>query len=78
MFQEFFMKKMLQSQLKNVPEAQRQQMIELVTKNPELFMKIGKEIQERMKQGPGRPGKGQMAAAVEVMREHGEEIKKLM
>ena len=73
MFGNFFTRKLLESQLKNVPEAQRKQMMELVSKNPDFFMTIAKEIQERMKQG-----KEQMAAAMEVMREHQEELKKLI
>ena len=64
---------MMERQLKDMPENQRNQMIELVTKNPELFMKIGQEIQEKMKEG-----KDQMMATMDVLKAHQEEIKKLV
>jgi hypothetical protein len=70
---DFFVKKMMESKLKNVPEARRGQIIELVTKNPELFEKIGKEIQQKTKEG-----KSEMAASMEVMRKYQSEIQKAM
>jgi hypothetical protein len=70
---DFFVKKLIESKLKDVPEAQREQIIELVTKNPELFEKIGKEIQQKTKEG-----KSEMAASMEVMRKYQSEIQKAM
>ena len=49
MFKNFLMKQMLKRQLKGVPEAEQERIITLVTENPELFEKIGKEIQEKTK-----------------------------
>jgi len=59
MIKKFLMKKMLQSQLKNVPEAQRAQILAMVEKDPKLFEQIAKEIQEETKKG-----KNQMAATM--------------
>lgn len=59
--------------LKDVPEAQREMMIALVEKNPELFKKIGEEI-ERRKKG----GESEMKAAMEVMKKYRTELATLM
>lgn len=71
--QSFFLKKYANWKLKDVPEAQREQMLELVNKNPELFKKIGEEI-ERRKKG----GESEMKAAMEVMKKYREELAQLM
>ncbi len=73
MIKDFLMKKMLKSQMKGMPEAEQEKMIKLVTENPELFQKIAVETQAKMKEG-----KDQMAAAMEVMQAHQEELKKIM
>jgi hypothetical protein len=70
---DFFVKKLIASKLKDVPEAQREQIIALVSENPELFEKIGKEIQQKVKEG-----KSEMAASMEVMRKYQSEIQKAM
>ncbi len=59
--------------LKGVPEAQREQMTELITKDPQLFKKIGEEI-ERRKKG----GEGEMKASMEVMKKYRTELSALM
>lgn len=64
---------MLKRQLKDVPADQQEQIIEMVTKNPELFQKIGVEVQEKMKQG-----KDQMAATMEVMQKYQAELQQVM
>jgi len=73
MFKEMLMKKMLKSKMKDMPEAEQEKMIKLVTENPELFQKIGTEIQAKTKEG-----KDQMAATMEVMQKYQDEIKKIM
>ncbi len=73
MFKEMLMKKMLKSKMKDMPEAEQEKMIKLVTENPELFQKIATEIQVKMKEG-----KTQMAASMEVMKAHQEELKKIV
>ena len=67
------LKKMLKSQLKGVPEAQQNKIIEAVEKNPKLFEDIAKEVQEKMK-----TGKDQQAATMEVMMSHQKELQDLM
>jgi len=70
---EKLMGKMLKSQMKGVPEVEQEKMIKLVTENPELFQKIGLEVQDKMKEG-----KDQMTATMEVMQNHKEELKKVL
>lgn len=71
---DFFLKKVMESKLKDVPEGQREQIMTLVTKNPELFKKIGEEIDRRVKKG----GEQQMKATMEVMKKYRTDIAKLM
>lgn len=71
---DFFIKKVLESKLKDVPEGQREQIMMLVTKDPELFKKIGEEIDRRVKKG----GEPQMKASMEVMKKYRSEIQALM
>lgn len=59
--------------LKDVPAAQREQMTALVTKDPQLFKKIGEEI-ERRKKG----GESETKAALEVMKKYRTELSVLM
>ncbi len=68
----FLLKKMLKSKLKDVPEAQQDQMIAMIEKNPDLFQKIGAEVQEKMKHGMD-----QMKASMEVMQKYESELKKI-
>ncbi len=70
MFQNFLLKKMLR--LKGVPEAQIDMFVRMIEKNPELFKKIGEEIQEKVK-----GGMDQTTAGIEVMRKYESELKKL-
>lgn len=71
---DYLIKKVVASKLKDVPEAQREQILALVTKNPELFKKIGEEIDRRVKGG----GEPQMKATMEVMKKYRSEISALM
>ncbi len=59
--------------MKDVPKEQREQMTELVSKDPQLFKKIGEEI-ERRKKG----GENEMKAAMEVMKKYRTELAALM
>ncbi|MCK9352402.1 MAG: hypothetical protein WCT49_04700 [Candidatus Paceibacterota bacterium] len=70
---DFFVKKLIQSKLKGIPQEQQDAIIALVTENPELFEKIGKEIQQKTKEG-----KGEQVAAMEVLRKYQGEIQKAM
>lgn len=64
---------MLKQQMKNVPKDQQEKILKLVSENPELFQKIGSEVQEKMKQG-----KDQMTATIEVMKAHQDELRGIM
>lgn len=67
-------KKLLEKQLKNVPEDQKQMIMELVQKDPTLFKKIAEELQAEMKAN----GNNQMAAAMKVLPKHQKEIMAIM
>jgi DNA-binding phage protein len=72
--QDFFLRQMMKAKMKDVPEAQREQIMALVTKDPELFKKIGEEVDRRVKKG----GEPQMKATMEVMKKYRAELSKLM
>ena len=59
--------------MKGVPKERREQMTALVTKDPQLFKKIGEEI-ERRKKG----GESEMKASMEVMKKYRTELSALM
>lgn len=67
-------KKLLKSQLKNVPEDQQKMIMELVEKDPALFQKIAKEMQAEMKAN----GNNQMAAGMKVLPKYQKEIMEAM
>lgn len=67
------MRAMLKSQMKDVPADQQEKILNAFEANPELFETIAKEVQESMK-----GGKDQMAATMEVMMKHQEELRKIM
>jgi hypothetical protein len=71
--QSFFLNQYAKWKLKDVPPEQREQMTALISKNPELFKKIGEEI-ERRKKG----GEGEMKASMEVMKKYRAELSALM
>lgn len=71
--QSFLINQYAKWKLKDVPQAQREQMMTLVQKNPDLFKKIGEEI-ERRKKG----GEPEMKASMEVMKKYRAELAALM
>ena len=72
--QNFLIRQVMKNKLKDVPEAQREQIMSLVSKNPELFKKIGEEIDRRVKGG----GEPQMKATMTVMKKYRQELSGLM
>lgn len=64
---------MVERQLKNIPEDQKEKIMKLITEKPELFQKIAMEAQEKMKQG-----KSQMDAMMEVAKAHQDELKGIL
>ncbi len=71
---QYALKKVLESQMKDAPPEQRQMILEMVEKDPTLFEKIAKEMQEELK----RNGNNQMAAAMKVLPKFQQEIMKVM
>ena len=59
--------------MKDVPEDQREQIMALVQKNPDLFKKIGEEVEKRTKNG-----EPQMKATMEVMKKYRNELASVM
>lgn len=59
--------------MKGVPEEQQNMIMDAFEKNPDLFKKIAKEIQEKTK-----AGKDQQLASMEVMMKYKSELQGLM
>jgi hypothetical protein len=72
-FQSFLINQFAKWKLKDVPKEQREQMTAMVSKDPQLFKKIGEEI-ERRKKG----GEPEMKASMEVMKKYRAELAALM
>lgn len=71
--QSFLLNQYAKWKLKDVPEAQREQMTAMISKDPELFKKIGEEI-ERRKKG----GENETKAALGVMKKYRAELSVLL
>ncbi|TSC70767.1 MAG: hypothetical protein CEO12_143 [Parcubacteria group bacterium Gr01-1014_46] len=69
----FFIKKMLASKMKGVPQAEQEKIFSMLEKNPQLFEKIGLEVQEEMKKGLD-----QMTATMNVVKKYESDLKSLM
>ena len=67
------MKKMLASQMKGVPQAEQEKLFAMMEKNPDLFQKIGLEVQEEMKRGTS-----QMDATMKVVKKYEADLKKIL
>lgn len=70
MFKDFLMRKMLKSQ--GVPEKQIDDLLVVINKNPDLFKKIGTEVEAKTK-----AGMSQAQASMLVMKSHQAELQKL-
>lgn len=73
MFQNFLMKQMLKRQMKDVPAEQQEQIFSMIEKNPDFFMKIATEAQEKIK-----GGMSQQDAMMMVIKSHQDELKQVM
>lgn len=69
---DFFVKKMLERKLKDVPKDQQEQIMKVVEKNPDLFKKIGEEIEAKTK-----AGKPELYATMDVMKKYQSELQQL-
>jgi len=71
--QGFLLRQYAKFKMKDVPAEKRDQMLAFVEKDPELFKKIGEEV-ERRKKG----GEPEMKATMEVMKKYRAELQQLM
>lgn len=67
------MKQMLERQLKSLPEADRQKIMDAIAKNPEFFANLAKELETQVKNG-----KSQTDAAMAVAQKYQEDLKKIL
>ncbi len=70
---DFFLKKIIQSKLKNLPKEQQEMIIALVSENPDFFKKLQAQVEAKKKQG-----KDEKVAVMQVLRENHAEIQKLL
>ncbi len=71
---QFALKKVLEKQMKDAPPEQREMIMAMLEKDPELFEKIAKEMQDELKKN----GNNQMAAATKVLPKYQREILSVM
>lgn len=72
MIKEFLLKQAVKRGTKDLPKDQQEMLSKAVEKNPELFAKIAKEIEEVKKSG-----KPEMYAALDVMKKYQKELQEL-
>ncbi|MBP9749569.1 MAG: hypothetical protein KBD21_02470 [Candidatus Pacebacteria bacterium] len=68
---DFLVKKVAERQLKDLPPQQRDMIMKLLENNPDLFMKMSKEVEHKIK----KEGKDQMLAMMEVGKKYQKELK---
>ena len=73
MFGNFLMRKMMESKMKDVPQAEKEKFFAMLEKNPELFQNIALKAQEKIKSGMG-----QMDAVMSVVKEYEVELKDVL
>ena len=67
------MKKMVQRQIKDMPQDQQDMIMQLVAENPKLLKTISDEIQVKTKKGID-----QQTAMMQVMMDHKDELQRAM
>ena len=70
---QYMTRKLLEHQLKSAPPEQRELILTMLEKDPALFEKIAKEMQDEMKKGGG-----QMAAAMKVLPKYQSQLQAIM
>lgn len=71
--QGFLLKQYASWKLKDLPAHKRDQMVDMMVKDPQLFKKIGEEIEKRKK-----GGESETRASIEVMKKYRTELSGLM
>jgi hypothetical protein len=72
MFESFLLKQMVTSKLKDIPEDQQEKILNTLEKNPDFFMNIAGQIQEKVK-----AGKSERHAVEKVMLSNKEALQKI-
>lgn len=70
---DFLLRQYANWKLKDLPKERREQMTALISRDPELFTQIGKEIEQRKK-----GGESEMKASMEVMKKYRARLAELM
>jgi mRNA-degrading endonuclease RelE of RelBE toxin-antitoxin system len=70
----FLIKKAAERQLKNMPKEQQDMILKLLENNPDLFVKMSKEIEHKVK----KEGKDQMLAMMEVSKKYQKELREAL
>ncbi len=70
----FLIKKAAERQLKNMPKEQQEMVMRLLENNPDLFVKMSKEMEHKIK----KEGKDQMLAMMEVSKKYQKELQEAM
>jgi hypothetical protein len=73
MFQKFILKQAIKAQLKDVPADQQEMILAMVEKNPDFFMNLAKEVEEKAKGGMDKA-----QAVVAVLESHRSELAELL
>ncbi len=74
MIKDFLIKKLAERQLKDMPKEQREMVETLLQNNPELFVKMSKEVEHKVK----KEGKDQMLAMMEVGKKYQKELREAL
>jgi hypothetical protein len=69
----FAIKKMLKSQMDNLPKEKQEKLEKAIDNNPDLFQEMSNEIKEKTDNG-----QSQMSAMMEVSKKYRSELQKLM
>lgn len=70
----FIMKKAAERQLKDVPPEQRDMIMKLLENNPDLFAKMAKEVEQKVK----KEGRDQQVAMLEVGKKYQKELREAL
>jgi mRNA-degrading endonuclease RelE of RelBE toxin-antitoxin system len=71
---DFLIKKAAERQLKNMPKDQQEMIKKLLENNPDLFVKMSKEMEQKVK----KEGKNEMLAMMEVSKKYQKELREAL
>jgi effector-binding domain-containing protein len=70
----FLIRKVAERQLKNMPKDQQDMIRTILEKNPDLFVKMSKEVEHKVK----KEGKDQMLATMEVGKKYQKQLQEVL